>query len=160
MKIFSTLLLFFAFSISHAQCFQVEQILIDSCDDSDEGQNEMVRFRVGSLNLNTNNLSVDWPAQTWQGLVQNTQTAAIVAQINTAIQSEGGCGQVLQPSAASLGFMLPANSVVILVTGLNFDTAANTFGSLSETVYMIFQNNPSVVQGHFGNYSSSPGLRT
>ncbi|MFY8187732.1 MAG: gliding motility-associated C-terminal domain-containing protein [Flavobacterium sp.] len=155
-NIFTFCLLFLA-SIGFSQCFQIEQILVDACENNnDEGQNEMVRFVVGNNNLSLNNFSVVWPFANWTGLIQNAQTTSKVAQLNAGIQAAGGCGQILQPTNNTL----PANSVVILVTGLNFDTTANSFGALNETVYMIFQNNPNITAGHFGNYNASPGLRT
>ena len=155
MRIIFTIFAFLFVQFSFSQCFEIERILVDACDGA-EGQNEMVRFVVGPNALNTNNISVNWPSQSWQGIIQNAATTNKVASINATIITEGGCGQVLQPTAG----VLPANSVVILVTGLNFNENLNTFGALNETVYMIFQNNPNVTGGHFGNYNPSPGLRT
>ena len=149
------LLLFSLLSQQQAfsQCFEIESILVDACG-VDEGLNEMVRFKVGTASINTNNLVVSWPNNTWRGLIKNTVTANKVAQLNADIVAAGGCGQLLEPT----GGVLPANARVILVTSFNMDTALNSFGALTETFYIIFQNNPSTVAGHFANFGS--GSRT
>ncbi|MFT3794894.1 gliding motility-associated C-terminal domain-containing protein [Flavobacterium sp.] len=136
-----------------AQCFQIESILVDACG-VQEGLNEMVRLKVGNAPLNTANLSVDWPNNPWQGLVQNATTASKVAVLNADILDAGGCGQLVEPTNG----ILPANATVILVTSFNFDTALNSFDALTETYYILFQNNPTTASGHFAN--SGTGVRT
>ncbi|MEZ0006631.1 gliding motility-associated-like protein [Flavobacterium sp. 28YEA47A] len=136
-----------------SQCFQIESILVDACG-VQEGLNEMVRFKVGNTAINTSNMSVSWPNNPWQGLVRNSVTAAKVATLNADILDAGGCGQLIEPT----GGVLPANASVILVTSHNFDTALNSFGALTDNVYIIFQNNPSTASGHFANYGT--GIRT
>ncbi|RZJ70401.1 gliding motility-associated C-terminal domain-containing protein [Flavobacterium sp.] len=154
MRNFLRLLLFCLItSASQAQCFQIESILVDACGPQ-EGLNEMVRFRVGNAPLNTSNLSVDWPNNSWQGLTQNATTVQKVAALNADILDAGGCGQLIQPTAG----VLPANASVILVTSFNIDTALNEFGPITENIYILFQNNPAVATGHFANFGS--GLRT
>ncbi|RRJ91373.1 T9SS type B sorting domain-containing protein [Flavobacterium macacae] len=139
---------------SFSQCFQIESILVDACDANTdtEGQNEMVRFKVGNAPINTNSMSVSWATQNlnWGGVIQNATTASKVASLNASIIAAGGCGQVLQPT----GGILPANATVILVTSYNFNTTFNSFGALTETIYIIFQNSNSI-GGHFGNYGNS-----
>jgi len=146
-------LFFFPFQSVFSQCFQIESILVDACG-GQEGLNEMVRFKVGGTAINTGTLSVTWPNNPWQGLVQNAGTAARVATLNADILDAGGCGQLIEPT----GGVLPANATVILVTSFNFDTALNSFGALTDTYYIVFQNNPSTASGHFAN--SGSGLRT
>ena len=78
--------LFLFSNYSFSQCFEIESILVDACDNTtDEAYNEMFRMRIGGTALNTSTLSVNWPAQTWLGLIQNATTASKVAQLNTAI---------------------------------------------------------------------------
>ncbi len=95
---------------SFSQCFQIESILVDACDANTdtEGQNEMVRFKVGNAPINTNSMSVSWATQNlnWGGVIQNATTASKVASLNASIIAAGGCGQVLQPT----GGILPANA--------------------------------------------------
>ncbi|MFY0482826.1 T9SS type B sorting domain-containing protein [Flavobacterium sp. PLA-1-15] len=154
-------LFFFVFAFSQksfSQCFQIESILATACKPTSvpetEGYNEMVRFRVGPTNLNTSNLSVNWVAQSWQGLIQNTVTASKVAILNANIDTAGGCGDLIEPT----GGVLPANAPVILVTSHLMDTNSNSFGALAEDTYIIFQNNPSTGQGHFTNYGTSGAI--
>ena len=140
-----------------SQCFQIESILVDACDTgSNEGFNEMVRFKVGSAAINTSTLSVTWPNNPWTGLTQNASTAAKVVLLNAQVSAAGGCGQILEPT----GGVLPANAKVVLVTSYNFGVTANVFGALTENLYIIFQNNPSITTGHFANYNATSGIRT
>jgi gliding motility-associated-like protein len=149
------LALFGVFSTSFAQCFDIETILVAACDSGgatpDEGFNEMVRFKVGPTAINTSNMSVNFPSNTWQGLIQNGTTAAKVIQLNNQIAALGGCAQLLQPT----GGVLPANAKVILVTSQNFSVSANVFGPISQNMYIIFQNNTTQTGGHFGNYGTT-----
>ncbi|WP_306352811.1 T9SS type B sorting domain-containing protein [Flavobacterium sp. '19STA2R22 D10 B1'] len=145
-------LLFLSYQNTFSQCFEIESILVDACSNaSDEGFNEMVRFKVGNAAINTSNMSVSWPNNTWKGLIKNTVTATKVAQLNADIIAAGGCGQIIEP----VGGVLPANATVILVTSYNMDTALNSFGALSDTIYILFQNNPTTSTGHFANYGTT-----
>ena len=144
---------------SFSQCFQIESILVAACSPvtpASEGYNEMVRFKVGNVAINTSNMSVDWPSNNWQGLIKNATTAAKVTTLNAAIDAAGGCGNLIEPTAG----VLPANASVILVSSYQMDTNSNSFGALAEDTYIIFQNNANVTAGHFANYNSTPGLRT
>ena len=132
--------LFLISNKSFSQCFEIESILVDACNNgsgstADEGYNEMFRMKIGGTALNTSTLSVNWPAQSWLGLIQNATTASKVAQLNANITAAGGCGQILEPT----GGVLPANSTVIVVTSQNLDTTLNSFSSLTSTIYMIFK---------------------
>ncbi|MBS1637818.1 MAG: gliding motility-associated C-terminal domain-containing protein [Bacteroidetes bacterium] len=136
--------------ISKAQCFEIESILVDACDGSNEGKNEMVTFKVGSTALNTANLTVAWPNNSWLGVCQNAGTAADIATVNATITK---CGYLKEP----VGGVLPANSRVLLVTSTAWNPLAQSFVNLSDTLIVIFQcaGNTS---GHFANYGT--GLRT
>lgn len=150
-----TWLLLLTTSVGFSQCFEIESILVDACEGNTnaEGQNEMVRFKIGPNNQSTANLEVDWPSNNWGGLIQNTTTAQKVAQINAEIIAAGGCGTVLEPTNG----ILPANATVILVTSHLFDVALNPFGAMNDTIYILFQNS-DVVAGHFANFGT--GLRS
>ena len=152
------ILLFIAFffvskNVLQAQCVQIESILVAACG-TPEGHNEMFRFRVGPTAVNTNVLTVNWPSNTWEGLVQNAGTAAKVSSLNADILAAGGCAELLEP----VGGVLPANAPVIVVTSYQFDTTANSFGALTEDTYILFQNS-TATGGHFGNYAAT-GTRT
>jgi hypothetical protein len=138
-------------SSAQGGCIEISAILVDACG-SPEGENEMVRFNVGSTALNTSNMVVDWPNNSWQGLCQDAGTAAVVSAINQSIQ---GCGLLTEPS----GGVLPANAKVLLLTSTNINTGANSFSNINDTLIVLFQcaGNTS---GHFANYNVLPGLRT
>ena len=151
--------IFFSFQKSFSQCFEIESILVDACDSgSNEGLNEMVRFKVGSANLNTTTMSVTWPnpSTIWSTLIQNSATASKVALMNAQILAAGGCGQIIEPVSG----VLPANSEVLLVTSNNFSLSLNVFGPITQNIYILFQNNPTNTSGHFANYNLTSGLRT
>ncbi|MCB9361491.1 MAG: gliding motility-associated C-terminal domain-containing protein [Flavobacteriales bacterium] len=129
-------------------CFEIESILVDACGNP-ESDNEMVRFTVGSNNLNYNNMDVDWPttSNSYNGICKNSTTASKVANLNSTIT---GCGLILEPT----GGILPAGASVILFTSTLFDISANSFANLNDTVYAIFQC-PGNTFGHFSNSASS-----
>lgn len=156
-QLFFFAIFIFSSSEVYSQCFQIESILVDACDTGlDEGLNEMVRFKIGNAPVNTSNMSVNWPNNNWQGLIQNTTTAAKVLTLNQQITAAGGCGQLIQPT----GGVLPANAKVILVTSYNFNVTLNSFGAITENIYILFQNNPTTTTGHFANYNTALGART
>lgn len=131
-------------------CFEIESILVDACGNP-EGENEMVRFHVGPSSLNTATLNVNWPNNSWLGVCQDATTALKVSQLNASITA---CGFILEP----VGGVLPAGSTVILVGSTNFNTAANSFALLTDTIYIIFQCSGNTT-GHFANATGS-GTRT
>jgi len=152
MKYFLILLISIVSFQSKAQCFDIQSILVDACNGTQEGQNEMVIFKVGSAALNTANLSVSWPNNSWLGICQNAGTAADVAAVNSTII---GCGFLKQP----VGGILPANAKVLLISSTAWSNSAQSFVGLSDTLYVIFQCAGNTA-GHFANYASGGGLRT
>lgn len=132
-------------------CFEIESILVDACGNN-EGENEMVRFKVGPNNLNTSNLNVNWPNNSYLNICKNSTTASKVASLNSSIV---GCGFLKEPT----GNILPAGSSVILLTSTNFNVSANSFANLNDTMYVIFQCSGNTA-GHFANYNSTSSTRT
>ncbi len=131
-------------------CFRIQAIQADACGPSaQEGQNEIVRFLVGPSPLTTSSLSVSWAttSNTWSGICQNAATANKVAQMNATIQN---CGFLKEPT----GGILPANSKVLLITGINFDPTTTTFAGLSDTLYVIFHCS-TFSGGNFSNTAST-----
>ena len=112
----------------------------------------MVIFKVGSAALNSANMSVTWPNNSWLGLTQNAGTAADVATVNATII---GCGLLREPVAG----VLPANAKVLLITSTAWNPLAQSFVNLSDTLYVLFQTAGNT-SGHFANYNVAPGLRT
>lgn len=131
-----------------AQCFEIESILVDACGPGSlEGENEMIRFKVGSSSLNINNLSATFPtSNSFLGMCQNGASSTATAALNATIT---GCGFLIEPP----GGILPLNASVLFLTSTDVDITANSFANLNDTLYVIFQcaGNTS---GHFGNNSS------
>ncbi len=142
------LLAFFVKPVFSQNCFQITNILADACG-SPEGENEMVRLKIGNAPLNANNINVDWAntAANFLGICQNTTTAQKVSDLNATILS---CGFLLEPT----GGILPANSTVILITSENINTSFNSFANLTDTMYVIFQCAGNTA-GHFKNFSAT-----
>jgi len=132
-------------------CFEIQSILVDACGNP-EGANEMVRFIIGPADMNTADLVVDWPNNSYQNICQDATTASHVATLNATIQA---CGLIREP----VGGVLPAGATVLMVTSTAMDPSFNSFANLTDTIYMIFQcaGNTS---GHFRNYSSTTAIRT
>ena len=139
------LILLFSQNI-YSQCFEIESILVDACG-SPEGENEMVRFKIGPTALNTSNITVNWPNNSWLGLSQNAGTATTTSALNNTVT---GCGLLIEPTAG----VLPANSTVLLITSTALNTTANSFANLNDTLYIIYQYSGNT-QGHFSNGSGS-----
>lgn len=142
----------FFFTALKPQCFEIQSILVDACAGSQEGQNEMVTFQVGNTALNTANLSVSWPNNSWLGLTQNASTASAIASINATIL---GCGFLKEPVAG----VLPAHCKVLLITSTAFNTTAQSFAGLTDTLIVLFQTAGNTA-GHFANYQAGGGTRT
>lgn len=150
------------------KCFEIESILVDACSSSpdcpgsQEGENEMIRFRTGPSPIALSDISFSWPNNSWRGFVQNATTAALTATLNATIES---CGRLIQPPAG----IIPPGSGVLLVTSIAMCTQANAFTNLGDTLYLVFQA-PGNTAGHFANQSSgstilplpsgAPSLRT
>ncbi|MBK8498909.1 MAG: gliding motility-associated C-terminal domain-containing protein [Flavobacteriales bacterium] len=134
------------------QCLEIERILVDACIDltvcpgASEGQNEMVAFRTGPIDIALNELAADWPNNSWNGLVQDGTTATITATLNATIV---GCGHLLEPP----GGVIPAGSRVIMVTSTAMCALANPFTNLNDTVHLVFQA-PGNTSGHFANHNN------
>ena len=149
-------------------CLEIESILVDACisatdcPGSQEGQNEMVRFRVGPQPITLSDVNVDWPNNSFNGLVQNSSSAAVTATLNASITA---CGLLLEPPSG----LLPAGASVLLITSTAMCTQANSFAGLTDTLYVIFQQVGSTA-GHFANQNNGnlispvptggPSLRT
>ncbi len=168
-------LLMAGMSTVNAQFVQIESILVDACDGTVEGKNEMVSFRVESLPINVADIRVDgsinggsfqtskWPNTSnsflgWivPGTAAYTDATSKVAQINASIVN---CGKLIIPSGGTnnLG-VIPAGKKGLIITSTDFSPFANDFSTLTDTLYVIFQK-PGNTSGHFANYSTGTGQR-
>ncbi len=138
------------------QCLEIERILVDACIDlsicpaAQEGQNEMVTFRVGPTPIALSELATDWPNNSWNGLVQDGTTAGITAQLNSTIV---GCGFLIEPPSG----IIPAGARVLMVSSTAMCAAANPFTNLVDTLHIIFQA-PGNTSGHFANHNNGTSV--
>ena len=144
-KLLTVLFLLLYHSAGAQGCFEIESILVDACG-SPEGQNEMVRLRIGQNNLNSSDLVANWPNNSFLGLCSSPATAAHVNYMNSTIQS---CGYFLEPT----NDLLPAGSNVLLITSADFDPTSHNYAGLSDTIYVLFQCTGNTF-GHFANWTS------
>jgi gliding motility-associated-like protein len=138
-----------SFKLARGQCVQIESILVDGCFPAGdvEGPNEMVRFRVGSTDLNVADMFVRWPNNRWRGLdIGSSTLAAKIAQINSTITN---CGRLVEPT----GNILPAFSKVLLFTSTDFDPLVYSFANLEDTLLVIAQKAGNTA-GHFANFDA------
>ncbi|MFN9325741.1 MAG: hypothetical protein ACK6A5_10180, partial [Flavobacteriales bacterium] len=92
-------------------------------------------------------IEADWPNNSWRGLEQNALTAQVTAELNATIES---CGWLLEPPQG----IIPPGSPVLMVTSSAMCTAANSFASLGDTLYIVFQAAGNTA-GHFVNHNNS-----
>ncbi len=155
--LFTFLALSFTLKTS-AQCLEVTSIFVNACvigsgttNCTQEGPNEMFTFTVGATDLFVNNISVNWPNNTFQGFCKGALTAAKTDTLNGTITST--CGRLVEP----LNDTLPAGARVIVITSEDFCANANSFSNLADTMYILFQCAGNIA-GHFAN--SPSGTRT
>jgi len=152
---------------------QIESILVDACDGTIEGENEMVGFRVESDAINVADIRVDgagnsgvyttssWPNNLFLGWIAPGTPAydtavAKVGRINASIIN---CGKLIIPTGGTSNEgILPAGKKGIVITSTDFTTTANDFTTLTDTLYVVFQN-PGNTLGHFVNYSAGTSMR-
>ena len=129
------------------ECFRITDILYNSCDFTAEGFNEMVTLLIGPNDLDASAMNINWSTSelSFTGFCEN---ASIVSGINASIT---GGGRVIAPT----GGILPANSEVLIVTSSRFDYTHFDFSGLDHDVYILFQCNTTIEQGHFGNSTTA-----
>jgi hypothetical protein len=175
-----TYLLFFIFlgifSRSYGQCgstlnqgkypskaFEIVSILVDACDGSNEGQNEMIRIQIGKNALNPSKFSVptyvagmaNWGTNSsnpWRGVTNlTTSTKGKISYLNGEIKAKGNCGLLIGLNTTDL---IPAYSNLLFITSESFSQTAQDFSDLNDTLYVIFQKSGNTA-GHFANFGTS-----
>ncbi|MEA3447511.1 MAG: SprB repeat-containing protein, partial [Bacteroidota bacterium] len=126
-------------------CFEITDILVNSCGGVTEGEQEMVTLQIGSSDLNTADLSINWPNNPWQGVCTDP---TFVANVNATIT---GGGQLIEP----VGGVIPAGAEVLIISSTAQDVSALDFTNLNHDVYVVFQCEGNT-QGHFANTETDP----
>ncbi len=147
-------------------------ILVDACDGSNEGKNEMIRIKIGPNPLLMSTLApgpcnpgitVNWgtgsstnPFFGWANLTSSTLVK--VDTINKRIKAKGNCGVLIPKNKTDY---IPAGANLLIITSTAFNPTAQDFSSLQDSLYVIFQSaDPNDNQaGHFVNYKTTTELR-
>jgi gliding motility-associated-like protein len=154
------------------KCFEIMSILVDACDGSNEGKNEMIRLKIGPNPILVSTFApgpcvpgttVNWgvgssnnPFFGWANL--NPSTLTKVDTINKRIKAKGNCGILIPKNKTDY---IPASANLLIITSTAFNPTAQDFSTLQDTLYVIFQAaDPADNQGgHFANYNFSPSTR-
>ena len=135
-----------------SNCVDILSILVDACAPSNltEKENEMLRFQVGPNPLNIANMNITFGYnQPFSGIrFPDSFTASKVATLNATIQS---CGYLKEP----INGVLVPNSKVLFITSPNINSTTNSFSTLTDTLYIIFQTAASSFDAYFINYPTS-----
>ncbi|MGC9331023.1 MAG: beta strand repeat-containing protein, partial [Bacteroidales bacterium] len=126
-------------------CFEITDILVNSCGGVTEGEQEMVTLQVGSSDLNTADLTINWPNNPWLGVCTDP---TFVANVNATIT---GGGQLIEP----VGGVIPAGAEVLIISSTAQDVSALDFTNLDHDVYVVFQCAGNT-NGHFANTETDP----
>lgn len=170
---FKTVFLFSAFLVSSytfsqipTNCFEIESILVDGCDGSNEGKNEMVIFQNGPSALNVSDLRIDgagangtiqtgkWPntSNDFLGFCTDATATANLAILNQGITQ---CGFLKEPENG----VIPVGVRVLIMTSTEYTPIPTYFQNLSDTMYVIFQCAGNT-GGHFANFGTPASERT
>lgn len=149
------------------KCFEIVSILVDACDGNNEGQNEMIRLKIGSNPLLIGGFSVpafvtgnaNWGAGSsnlWRGFCNyNASSLAKIASINSAITNAGRCGKLIPLNNNQ---SVPANGELLIITSTDFNPTAQSFTNLTDTLYVVLQCSGNTA-GHFANHGTSSTRR-
>ena len=149
------------------KCFEIVSILVDACDGNNEGQNEMIRLKIGGSPLLISGFSVpafvtgnaNWgtgSSNLWKGFCNyNASSLAKIASINTAIANAGRCGKLIPLNNNQ---SVPANGELLIITSTDFNPTAQSFNNLMDTLYVVLQCSGNTA-GHFANYGTSSTRR-
>ena len=150
-----------------SKCFEIVSILVDACDGSNEGQNEMVRLKVGSSPLLVSGFSipsfvtgnVNWgsgSSNPWRNFCNfNATSLAKITTINNSIVAAGRCGRLIPLNNNQ---NVPANGELLIITSTDFNPTAQSFANLMDTLYVVLQCSGNT-SGHFANQGSSSTRR-
>jgi gliding motility-associated-like protein len=154
------------------KCFEIVSILVDACDGSNEGKNEMIRLKIGPSALLVSTITpgpcnpgvtVNWgigsSTNPFLGWV-NFAAADLVKidTINKRIKASGNCGVLVPKNKTDY---IPASANLLIITSTAYNPTAHEFNGLQDTLYVIIQN-PDLTGnqgGHFANFNASSSTR-
>ncbi len=154
------------------KCFEIVSVLVDACDGSNEGKNEMIRLKIGPSDLLVSTLApgpcnpgvtVNWgtgsgtnPFLGWA----NYKAADIVKidTINNRIKAAGNCGILIPKNKTDY---IPAGSNLLIITSTAYNPTAHDFIGLQDTLFVILQVADATGNqgGHFANFNTPSSTR-
>jgi hypothetical protein len=135
----------------------VERILVNSCNNTLEGRNELVVVKTGNTSIDVNNLFVTFPSVTSGGFSFGagcTKTITTNASYTSALNTQAGCTVAVEPP----GGIIPANSTLVIFTGATPEFTYDFSGLCGSSVYVIYCNNTET-SGRFSNKPSAGTTR-
>ena len=148
---------------SPKKCFEIVSILVDACDGSNEGQNEMIRLITGSKTLAPGLISVpdyqtgrvNWgfgAQNDFRGFSDGNSSLTLkINKINQKIKLAGSCGHLIFIPNSS---RIPQLSQLLIITSESFNPDAQDFSDLQDTLYVIVQKSGNIA-GHFVNHGAA-----
>lgn len=146
--------------------FEIVSILVDACDGSNEGQNEMFCINTGPNEIRVGNFTianyvsgmVNWGSSSnpWRGFcVSNTVINQKINRINQSIKSAGRCGNFVFVGPND---PIPPYSQLLIITSKDFNPTAHDFSNVEDSIYVAIQVSGNTA-GHFVN-SGNNATRT
>lgn len=145
------------------KCFEIVSVLVDACDGSNEGQNEMIRLIIGNKTLAPGLMSVpDYQAgrvnwgfgaqNSFRGFSEGSSSLNMkIDKINQKIANAGSCGHLV--FVANSG-RIPQLSQLLIITSESFNPDAQDFSDLQDTLYVLVQKSGNTA-GHFVNFGTA-----
>jgi hypothetical protein len=132
-------------------CPEITSILVNSCGNStNEGVDEYFTFSTGSSSVSINSISITFPAITpYCNSGCGAQTLVNNATYINTLNTTANC-----PGLVNYATTIPANSTVIVFTGLNPSYNYDLTNLCPGPIYAIFCNNTGTA-GRFANNSGS-----
>lgn len=155
MKLTNILLIIFLFLsfFCFSQTPQINSILVNACS-ANEGIDENFTFTTGSSSLSINTITITFPSVTpYCNSGCGTQTLINNATFINSLNTLAGC------TLFQFATTIPANSKVLVFTGLNPPTIPDFSAECPGPYYVIFCNNTNTT-GRFYNGGSGTGNRT
>ena len=145
------------------KCFEIVSVLVDACDGSNEGQNEMIRLVIGSKTIAPGLITVpdfktgrvnwgDGAQNQFLGFSEGNSSLKLkIDKLNNRIAAAGNCGYLIfVPNSGRI----PQRTQALIITSESFNPDAQDFSDLQDTLYVIVQKSGNTA-GHFVNFGTA-----
>jgi len=145
------------------KCFEIVSVLVDACDGSNEGQNEMIRLVIGSKTIAPGLITVpdfktgrvnwgDGAQNQFLGFSEGNSSLKLkIDKLNNRIAAAGNCGYLIfVPNSGRI----PQRTQALIITSESFNPDAQDFSDLLDTLYVIVHISGNTA-GHFVNFGTA-----